>query len=93
MIYAISALRDNQQLLLNTLDIYLREPVLDWTSRWKAKAKGGNYDNILDTNKDSISTNDSTTQVTSSKQSSLPNEELSNMRVSAEPNDTIERIT
>lgn len=30
MVHALSALRENQDILLNTMDVFIKEPLLDW---------------------------------------------------------------
>lgn len=43
MVYTLSALQENQEVLLNTMDVFVKEPLLDWEklARRVAKDQGG----------------------------------------------------
>ncbi len=42
MIYALSALQQGKDILLNTMDVFVKEPLIDWEklARWVAKEQG-----------------------------------------------------
>lgn len=44
MVHALSALKENQDTLLNTMDVFIKEPLLDWEklARKLAVEQGGN---------------------------------------------------
>lgn len=46
MVHTLRALRNNHELLINTMDVFIKEPSLDWQvfSRKQAKAQGNNPD-------------------------------------------------
>ena len=39
MVHTLRALRGSQQLLLNMMDVFVKEPALDWKVRWKREEK------------------------------------------------------